>query len=130
MTDLVLGVIPLLMRWGRAVTPLWTYGSEITAPAAGTTLVSVSVPSGKRGYIYGVYISVGEGNDFKINWVSAGTTRSIRISFAGKGSVLAIFNTAVNEGYPADGGTSITITNLVAGGAGIIYQAGLLVGIE
>jgi hypothetical protein len=130
MTDQVLSGIAPLVRYGRFVSPTWTYGSEATAPAAGSTLVSVSVPSGRRGYIYGIFISAGEGNDFRINWTSGGTARSIRVSFAGRGTVLAVFNIPINEGLPADGGTSITITNVNAGSSGIVYQAGLLVGIE
>jgi hypothetical protein len=34
---------------------------------------------------------------------------------------------AFNEGLPADAGTSITITNVNAGSAGIVYQAALFV---
>jgi hypothetical protein len=34
---------------------------------------------------------------------------------------------ALNEGLPADGGTSVTITNVNAGSAGVVYQAALLV---
>jgi len=126
--DIVLDNIALLIRYGRLVTPTWTYGSETTAPSAGTALVTVSVPSGKQGYIYGIYISAGEGNDFKINYTSGGTAKSIRVSFAGKGTVLAVFNTPLNEGLPADAGTNITITNVNAGSSGVVYQAGLLVG--
>jgi hypothetical protein len=40
---------------------------------------------------------------------------------------MSTFPKAYNEGYSADAGTSITITNVNAGSTGIIYQAGLLV---
>jgi len=130
MPDAVLSNIAPLVRYGRLVTPTWTYGSETTAPAANTSLVSVSVPSGKKGYIYGFYIAAGEGNDFKINWTSGGSAKSIRIALAGKGSVVAVLNTPLNEGLSADSGTNITITNVNAGSSGVVYQAGLLVATE
>ncbi len=129
MTDIVIAQMSQLIRWGRAVTPVWVYGGEITAPPANTALVSVSVPSGKRGYIYGVYISADDANDFKINWTSNATSRSIRILLGSKGTVLAVFNTPINEGYPADPQTTITITNIFAGGPISVYQVGLLVAI-
>ncbi len=130
MTDIVITQVPQLTRWGRLVAPAWVYSEEISAPPAGTALVNVLVPIGKRGYIYGVYIFADEANSFKINWVSNGVSKSIRIPFLARGAVLAVFNTPINEGYPADGGTSITITNLTAGNTGMIYQAGLLVAVE
>jgi hypothetical protein len=91
-------------------------------------LVSKSVTSGKTGYIYGFVITAGEANDFKINWTSGGTARSVRIATAARGSVVLISPTPVNEGLGADGGTSITITNVNAGSSGVVYQAALLYG--
>jgi hypothetical protein len=117
-----------LARFGRSITVGWVIGSETTAPAAGTALVSKSVTSGKTGYIYGVFISCGEANDFKINWTSGGAAVSLRVPFGGKGAVLATLEVPMNEGLPADGGTAITITNVNAGSSGIIYQAGILYG--
>jgi hypothetical protein len=125
--DIVLDCIAPLVRYGRTVSPTWTYGSEVTAPSAGSTLVSVSIPSANKGYIYGFYIAAGEGNDFLINFTSGGTSINIRIMLAGKGTVMAVFNLPINEGLPADGGTSITITNVNAGSSGVKYRAGLLV---
>jgi hypothetical protein len=116
------------IRWGRAVEPAWIHGDEITAPAANTPLVTKTVGADKKGYIYGFFISAGEANDFKINWTSGGVAKSIRIMFTGKGSLHFVDFAALNEGYPADGGTSITITNVNDGGAGVIYQARLFVG--
>jgi hypothetical protein len=85
------------------------------------------VPTGKVGYIYGFYINAGEGNDFRINWTSGGVARSRRIVFPGKGTLQYVDVIAFNEGLPADGGTSVTITNVNAGSSGSVYQAALLV---
>jgi hypothetical protein len=114
------------LRWGRDVSPAWVYGAEVTAPAAGTALVSKTVSTGKSGYIYGFFISAGEANDFKINWTSGGAAKSVRIPFVSKGAVQYVDFIALNEGLPADAGTSITITNVNAGSSGVVYQAGLL----
>jgi len=114
------------LRWGRNIEPSWVHAAEVTAPAAGTTLVSKAVGTGKSGYIYGFFISAGEANDFKINWTSGATAYSIRIPFGGKGAVQYIDIIALNEGLPADAGSNVTITNVNAGSAGIIYQARLL----
>lgn len=112
------------IRFGRNVSPSWIYGAEITAPASGTTLVSRAVSSGKNGYIYGFYISAGEGNSFRLRWVSRGTTYTIMVVFPGPGSIQYADFIALNEGLPADGNTTITITNVNVGGS--VYQAGIL----
>jgi hypothetical protein len=125
--DVKLSVLSRLIKWGRDVTPFWVHGGEVTAPAAGTALVSWTVPSGRVGYIYGFFISAGEGNDFKLNWTSGGVAYSRRIVFPGKSTLHFVDVIALNEGLPADAGTSITITNVNAGSAGIVYQAALLV---
>ncbi|RLA80990.1 MAG: hypothetical protein DRG33_01375 [Deltaproteobacteria bacterium] len=114
-----------LQRWGRYVDPEWTHAAEVTAPSAGTALVTKSVGTGKTGYIYGFFISAGESNDFKINWTSGGNAKSIRIPFSGKGALHYINYSALNEGIGADAGTDITITNINAGSSGVIYQARL-----
>ncbi len=115
-----------LQRWGRDVAPAWVHGAEVTAPAAGTALVSKTVGTGKTGYIYGFFISAGEANDFMINWTSGATAYSIRIPFGGKGSLHFADFIPLNEGLGADAGSTITITNVNAGGTGIIYFARLL----
>jgi hypothetical protein len=114
------------LRWGRDVSPAWVHGDEVTAPAAGTALVSKTVSTGKSGYVYGFFISAGEANDFKINWTSDGAAKSVRIPLASKGAVQYVDLIALNEGMPADGGSSITITNVNAGSSGIVYQARIL----
>jgi len=115
-----------IIRWGRDIEPEWVHGTEVTAPAADTSLVSKTVSAGKEGYIYGFLITAGESNDFLIGWVSGGTSYSIRIDFGGKGTTQDISKIPLNEGLPADAGTSITIKNVTAGSAGIVYQARLL----
>lgn len=124
--DTYLTVLSRLQRFGRDITPTWIHGAEVAAPAAGTALVSKTVSAGKTGYVYGFFISAGEANDFKINWTSGATTYSLRIPFGAKGSVHYADFIALNEGLPADAGSTITITNVNAGSAGIIYQARLL----
>jgi hypothetical protein len=121
-----LNSLAMLERWGYAVEPTWIYGAEITAPPANTALVSKTVSSGMKGLIYGLFITAQEANDFKVNWTSGGVSRSLRIVMGGKGTVVATFEKPLNEGLPADAGTTITITNVNAGGVGMIYQAGIL----
>ena len=124
--DVTLSVQAMLKRWGYGVEPSWIFGSEVSAPAAGTALVSKSVSTGKKGYIFGIFITAQEANDFKINWTSGGVAYTIRIIFVGKGTLMSAFPKAYNEGYPADADTNVTITNVNAGSTGIVYQAGLL----
>jgi hypothetical protein len=124
--DVTLTALAKLKRWGRNIEPSWVHAAEVTAPAAGAVLVSKAVGAGKSGYIYGFFISAGELNDFKINWTSGGTAYSIRIPFGGKGAIQYVDFAALNEGLPADAGSSITITNVNAGSSGIIYQARIL----
>ena len=120
--------IPVLTRFGRHISPAWVIGSEVTAPAAGTNLVSRSVSSGKAGYIYGLLITAGESNEFKLIWTSGGAGRSLRVTTASRGSILIVSPVPLNEGLPADGGTSISIQNVNAGSSGVVYQAALLYG--
>jgi len=123
--DVTLSTLARLKRWGRDIEPEWVHGDEVTAPAAGTALISKTVSAGKVGYIYGFFISAGEANDFRINWTSGGATKSIRIPFSGKGALQYVDFAALNEGLPADEGTDITITNVNDGSSGVIYQARL-----
>ncbi|MEM1820340.1 MAG: hypothetical protein QXU64_01980, partial [Thermofilaceae archaeon] len=70
-----------LVRWGRDVSPLWVVGAEVSAPAAGTSLVSVTVSPGKQGYIYGFAVTATEANSFRIRWTSGGVAYSYLIHF-------------------------------------------------
>jgi|GEM_PF-1519567 len=125
--DVALSTLAKLQRWGRNVEPSWVHADEVTAPAADTKLVNTTISTGKKGYIYGFFISAGEANDFKINWISGGETKSIRIPFSGKGALHYVDITPLNEGLPADEGTEISITNVNAGGSGVVYQARLFI---
>jgi hypothetical protein len=115
-----------LIRWGRNVAPAWVHAAEVVAPLAAAVLVTQAVGAGVSGYIYGFFVSVGEGNDFLVNWVSATVAYSKRLVFGAGGTVETIDQVPMNEGLPADTGTNITITNVNAGGVGIVYQACLL----
>jgi hypothetical protein len=119
-------VLAPLIRFGRNVNPTWIIGAEVTAPTAGTSLVSRTVTTGKTGYIYGFMITAQEANDFKINWTSGGSAKSKRIVFGGKGTIHFVDVVALNEGLGADAGTSVTITNVNAGGTGMVYQCAIL----
>ncbi|GAI15270.1 unnamed protein product [marine sediment metagenome] len=113
-------------RWGRDVSPEWVHADEQTAPGAGTVLVTKAVTAGKTGYIYGFFIACQEANDFLLNWTSGGDAYSKRIVFGGSGTTEAVDPIALNEELPADGGSNITITNVNAAAALMVYQANLL----
>ena len=116
------------IRWGRNLEPSWSHAAAQVAPGAGTALVTQAVGAGRHGYIYGFFISVGEANDFLLNWTSGGVARSKRIIFGSMGTTECVDAAALNEGLPADPGTNVTITNVNAAGVGIVYQANLLYG--
>lgn len=124
--DVPLTVLARLVRFGRDVSPAWIAGAQISAPAAGTPLVSVTVSPGKQGYIYGFHIVATEANSFRLTWTSNGAAYSILIPFPSAGLLRLTDFIAVNEGLPADGGTTISIANVNAGSAGSTYQAMLL----
>jgi hypothetical protein len=124
--DVTLTAQVALVRFGRGVSPVWVAGSEVTAPAAGTALVSRTVTSGKTGYVYGFLITAGEVNDFRLVWTSGGTARSLRIATASRGTVILVSPVPVNEGLPADGGTAVSVTNVNAGSSDVVYQVAIL----
>jgi hypothetical protein len=101
-------------------------GSEVTAPSAGTALASRTVGAGRRGYVYGVFITAGEANDFRLEWTSGGVSYSLRIPLCGRGAIMLTSLIPLNEGLPADGGTSVAVTNINAGSPGVVYQAAVL----
>jgi len=105
--------------------PKWYYGNVVASPAAGTALVSFTVPKGYVGYIFGFSLSLSDssGNQFYINWTSNGVGRSFYIVVPGPGTVFYETDSPINEGLPADPGTTITITNVNAGSGS--YFAGL-----
>ncbi|MEM4772532.1 MAG: hypothetical protein QW197_03535 [Candidatus Aenigmatarchaeota archaeon] len=105
----------------------WVIGTEINAPAANTTLVSYTVPTGTRAYIYGFEIYASEANEFLISWTSKGTTYSRRFKINTGGNIYLVDLIPLNEGLPADVNTNITITNINAGGTGSVYKASLLI---
>ena len=125
--DVTLTVLSKLMRYGRNISPSWVHGNEITAPSANTSLVSHTVSSGKQGLIYGFYISSDEENVFRIEWVSGGVTKSIRVKFGGGGTIHYVDFFAMNEGQPADSETEIKIVNVNDGSSGMVYQARLFI---
>jgi len=113
-------------RWGEDIEPDWIVGAEATAPAAGTNLVSKTVGTGVTGRIFGIHISANEANEFKLIWTSGGVARSLRFSLASAGVIYIASQTPMNKDLLADEGTTISIQNVGAGSAGIVYQASLL----
>ncbi|MEM4596674.1 MAG: hypothetical protein QXG54_05180 [Desulfurococcaceae archaeon] len=126
LSDASLSTLSKLLRWGRDVSPTWVHGGEVTAPSAGSTLVDKIVGIGRSGYIYGFYIMASEPNHFRINWTSGNASRSLRIVFPGPGSLQYTDIIPLNEGSPADAGTTVSITVLNPGSSGSVYQARLL----
>jgi hypothetical protein len=57
-----------------------------------------------------------------------GVAKQKRITFASAGAVEFVDPAPLNEGLPADAGSTITIINVNAGNAGKIYQANLFYG--
>jgi hypothetical protein len=116
----------MLNLFNRPVMPSWDYSGALTAPVAGAILVTHNVVR-KAAYIYGFRISAQEKNDFYINWSTTNGTYSLLVPFGGLGYLSEIDYVPLNEGQPTDPRTIITITVVNAAGAGLIYQAGLLI---
>jgi hypothetical protein len=120
----------LIQRYGHLLTPRWYYGGLVQAPSANAELVGVDVPSGRKGYIYGFYISASELNDFNVEWTDqTGTVYQYRVVLAGKGTVHYADIVALNEGLAAKEATRISVKVLNAGSSGSYYKAGLMVGL-
>lgn len=111
----------------NAYRPLWNHTPEVGAPGAATVLSTHTVANGKKGYIFGFFITTTEANNFMLNWVSGSLARSKRIVMLSAGSVESVDPVALNNGLPADSGTAITISNVSAAAIGTTYQTDLLV---
>lgn len=107
----------------------WELGTLLTAPAQNTALVTKIVSQAKKGRILGFWLSTTDtaGNQFTLNWKCKGVAHSQLIIFGGSGTIKDINEVAINEDYPADPQSAITITNAVTGTALTQYQASLLV---
>jgi len=118
----------LVQRYGHLTIPRWYYSDIIFEPSANQILLTVSIPDGYLGYIYGFFISASETNDFTINWIDINdVSRSYRIVLAGKGSIQYADIVPLNEGIPSKAG-NIDFKIVNAGSTGSYYQVGLLVG--
>lgn len=113
-------------RWGINVEPSWVFADEVTAPAAGTALVTKAVSAGVSGYIFGILIETQEANDFLVKWTSGGAAKQARYTFSAPGSMEIVDPVSMNSSLLADASTNITINNVTAGGTGMIYQAKIL----
>lgn len=116
-TDLAIGLIKK-----------WRYGSEAVAPIAGATLVSEQLDQtypGRR--IYGYTISAEETNSFRLAWTRGNQAITFLIVLPVGGTIVVVLdNEALNDGYLADSGSSVSINVVNAGAAGKKYQAGVL----
>ena len=105
----------------------WTQGSEVTAPAAGTALVTHTVSANSAGYIVALEIFQSEPNDYDVNWTSGAVVKNWRIYLPIAGYYIFSWFIPLNINDPADANSAITITNVNAGSAGSKYKASLLV---
>lgn len=122
-----------LIRYGRDISLAWQHDGTTGPFAAGTTLSTVTVTPGTDVYIYGFSITSGEANGFYIYWENDGTAYDYYIDFPSDGSVLYTDFVPINEGLPANrransAVTTVSLHALNAGGAGVIYSSGLLLG--
>lgn len=122
-----LAPLSVIMRWGHLTSPSWVIGGDVSNPSPNTILVSFNVPENRRAYIYGLYIATPESNDFYLSWMSDGSERRYYILFGSKGTLYFADLIPLNEGLPADPGTTISIKNVNAGTN--IYRAGVMIGL-
>jgi len=104
-------------------------GSYVTAPAAGSNLITYTVPGGRKGAVVAVVLDATEGNFFDVVWTSGGQGRSYRLRLPSDGVMAYDFKPGLNLDLPADPNTSIIIRNVNAANAGSIYKADMLVGL-
>ena len=104
-------------------------GSYVTAPAAGSNLLTYTVPADKKGAVVAVVLDATEGNFFDVVWTSGGQGRSYRFRLPADGVVAYDFRPGLNLDLPADPNTSIIIRNVNAAAAEAQYKADLLVGL-
>lgn len=122
-----------MVRYGRDTSLQWQYDG-ITGPfAGGTALTEITVPTTDDMYVYGFSITSGESNGFYIRWESEGTAYTYYVDFPSDGTVTYTDFVPINEGIPANRRANSAITKvslyvLNAGGAGVIYSGGLLIG--
>jgi len=104
-------------------------GSYVTAPAAGSDLITYTIPANKKGAVVAVVLDATEANLFDIVWTSGGVARSYRVRLPADGVMAYDFKPGLNLDLPADPNTSIAIRNVNAAAAGAQYKADLLVGL-
>jgi len=104
-------------------------GSYVTAPAAGSNLITYTVPGDRKGAVVAVVLDATEPNLFDVVWSSGGVARSYRVRLPADGVMAYDFKPGLNLDLPADPNTSITIRNVNAAGSGSIYKADMLVGL-
>lgn len=114
-------------RYGREGSLFWAHCNEVTAPSANSVICQYTIPAGRRGYIYGFFITASEPNSFRLRWTSNNQTLSIVIPFSGAGAIHYADLIPLNEGAPADPNTPIQVLALNSGSSGSVYQARILV---
>jgi len=109
-----------VIRWGVPREPAWVNGSNQTAPATTTDLVSKTVSAGKTGRIFGWQIVSPEANEFNLN-VGAASYRMGALAAAGV--ICVVVSSPVFDNVAE--GTVINIRVATAGGSGKTYRADL-----
>ena len=104
-------------------------GSYKTAPAAGTELISFTVPPKHRAAVLSILLDATEGNIFEISWTSGGQRYSYRLRLPADGVVSYDFRPGLNLDLPADPNTEIVVKNLNEASDGSLYKVDMLVGI-
>ncbi len=105
--------------------PTWRLGSIVTAPGAGTALVTVAAVAGKRHYVYGV---LGGKEDAAANLLQLREGAVVKVGFTF--GATAVFVESLQAIHEAAVGAAVTLNSLNAGAAGIDYWAGILVATE
>lgn len=109
------------IRWGIGREPVWEYGDEATMPLAEQALVTKTVSLGKTGRVFGVHISAGEANQFRLY---QGSAVKQRFDLSSAGTILIVLANPLIDSIVA--GTAVSIKVVTAAAADIVYQANLL----
>jgi hypothetical protein len=109
------------VRWNIPREPVWVDGAEVTAPAAGATLIQQAVSAALTGRLYGIHIAADEGNQFQILVDTAVIKRYV---LGAAGTIEIILANPIIDAIA--GGSIISIQNVSIGTGTNVYQASLL----
>ena len=106
-------------RWGIPREPFWIDGTENTAPAAGTMLVTRVVSPGLSGRVFGVHIKANEANAFQLK-VGSATMKDFAVG--AEGFLTVVLGNPLVDNIAS--GTTVYIQNVFTGTS--VYQASIL----